>query len=216
MKKTLLLFFLLTMMMTMSFSLFALEDDRRLIVRVLGVSATKKTILINRGREEGVKIGDHAKFSTPRDGYFARGVVSRVSPTRSVWSIYRTLKEGIIIENAVVTLKAASQVKLTKDESKALGILANSYKRAAKEDPLAKDVIVKTQAQKELEIKMAKVQTSRNFKHRKGVSYKSLNETIGSGKNKAIDWRGLDGDLDDLDGHKSVDFKNLRERNRDW
>lgn len=200
-------------------SSWALEDDRRMIVRVLGVSSSKKTILINRGREEGVKMGDHAKFSTPKDGYFARGVVSRVSPTRSVWSLYRIINEKPIIENAVITVKAASQVKLTKDESKALGILASSYTKSAYEDPTAEDQKIDANAEKmkqEEEKKNVTVNNTRNMKYKKGVNYESLNEIKGDGKNKTIDWRGVDGELDDIKNYEDVDYSGLNEKVRDW
>ena len=193
-------------------SAWALEDDRRMIVRVLAVSSSKKTILINRGREEGVKMGDHAKFSTPKDGYFARGVVSRVSPTRSVWSIYRIIKEEPIVENAVVTVKAASQVKLTRDESKAIGVLASSYKKAAKVDPTASEEIKESK----LKDHLIDAKSSRNLKYKKGINYESLNETSNDGKNRTIDWRGIDGELDTIKDYESVDFKNLKERVREW
>jgi len=183
-----------------------------MIVRVLAISSSKKTILINRGREEGVKMGDHAKFSTPKDGYFARGVVSRVSPTRSVWSLYRIIKEEPIIENAVVTVKVASKVKLTKDESKSIGVLAKSYKKASKLDPTA------SEESKESALKdhLIKTNSSRNMKYKKGINYESLNEIPNDGKNKTIDWRGIDGDLDAIKNYEDVNFKNLKERVREW
>lgn len=191
---------------------FALEDDRRMIVRILSVSTSRKTIMINRGREEGVKMGDHAKISNPVDGYFARGVVSRVSPTRSVWSLYRILNEKPILANAVITIKAASKVKLTKDESKAIGLLANSYKKASQLDPTAKDVVLKSDPKK-LKIDLKE---TRNMKYKRGVSYESLNETISDGKERTIDWRAVDGELDEIKDYEGVDFKSLKERLREW
>ncbi|MBT7609117.1 MAG: hypothetical protein HN576_05140 [Bacteriovoracaceae bacterium] len=193
-------------------SAWGLEDDRRMIVRILSVSSSKKTILINRGREEGVKIGDHAKISNPVDGYFARGVVSRVSPTRSVWSLYRILNPKPLVTNTVITIKAASKVKLTRDESKAIGILANSYKKAAKLDPTAEDAPVKSTYKADF----LKKKESRNMKYKRGVSYEGLSETFGDGKAKTIDWRGIDGELDGIKDYDDVDFKQLKERVREW
>jgi hypothetical protein len=193
-------------------SSWALEDDRRMIVRILSVSSSKKTILINRGREEGVKMGDHAKISNPVDGYFARGVVSRVSPTRSVWSLYRIINPKPIIENAVITVKAASKVKLTRDESKAIGLLANSYKKASKLDPTAED----TPEKSKYKVELLKRKESRNMKYKKGISYEGLNETFGDGKDKTIDWRGIDGELDGIKDYEDVDFNQLKERVREW
>ena len=189
---------------------FALENDKRMIVRILGVSSTKKTILINRGREEGVKMGDHGKLSTPKDGYFARGVVSRVSPTRSVWSIYRILNDKPLIENAVITVKAASEVKLTKDESKAIGLLASSYKKASREDPTAMDKVEGNQLKNHFVVKRT---AGTNFAQ-KGINYDSLNTSGDDGKSHSIDWRGVDGELDQLKSYEDMDFSSLNEIKR--
>ena len=43
-------------------NIFALEIDEKLTTRVVDISESRKTILINRGIEDGLAIGDHAKF----------------------------------------------------------------------------------------------------------------------------------------------------------
>lgn len=193
----------------LSFKGEALEKDRKLIVRVLGLSSTKRTILLNKGKEDGVKIGDHAKFSNPGVGYFARGTVARVSPTRSVWSIYRIIKPEGLVENTVVTIKAASPVTLTKDETRALGILASSFEKTD-EDPSAdngetnqlKDHLIQSVA--------------RDSSAFKGVDYSALfeNSPVDS-KEEEVDWRGVDGELDRVKPDEEVDFSTLNERFRE-
>ena len=100
-------------------SAFALEIDEKLTLRFLKVSSTKKTVLINRGGEDGLVVGDHAKFFITA-GVVARGVAEKVSPSRSVWSLYRIVDEAEITQDKVLNLKIASPVKITDDPSKSL------------------------------------------------------------------------------------------------
>ncbi len=97
----------------------ALDIDEKLTLRFLKVSNTKKTILINRGAEDGLVVGDHAKFFIT-SGIVARGVVEKVSPTRSIWALYRIVDPEEIIDNKVLNLKIASPVKVTLDPSRSL------------------------------------------------------------------------------------------------
>jgi hypothetical protein len=97
----------------------ALEIDEKLTLRFLKVSTSKKTVLINRGAEDGLVVGDHAKFYIT-SGIIARGVVEKVSPSRSIWSIYRVVDPNEITEGKVLNLKIASPVKITTDSSKSI------------------------------------------------------------------------------------------------
>jgi hypothetical protein len=83
------------------------------------VSNSKKTILINRGAEDGLAVGDHAKFFIT-SGVIARGIVEKVSPSRSVWSLYRIVDPVEVIDGKVLNLKIASPVKITDDPSKSM------------------------------------------------------------------------------------------------
>ena len=100
-------------------NLCALEIDEKLTLRFLKVSETKKTVLINRGGEDGLVVGDHAKFFITA-GVVARGVVEKVSPSRSVWSLYRVVDPNEITQDKVLNLKIASPVKITEDPSRSL------------------------------------------------------------------------------------------------
>lgn len=97
----------------------ALEIDEKLTLRFLKVSNSKKTILINRGAEDGLAVGDHAKFFIT-SGVIARGVVEKVSPSRSIWSLYRVVDAAEITDGKVLNLKISSPVKITEDPSKSL------------------------------------------------------------------------------------------------
>lgn len=98
---------------------YALEVDEKLTVRILKTSDSRKTILINRGTEDGLVEGDHARFMVTA-GIVARGMIVRVSPTRSVWSIYRLVNADYIVNDSVMTLKITPPVKVTKDDTQSL------------------------------------------------------------------------------------------------
>lgn len=112
MKKFLLSFFLLSQS-------FALEVDEKLTARFLKVSESRKTILLNRGLEDGLVVGDHAKFFLTT-GVVARGAVVKASPTRTIWSLYRLVDGSKIFSNKVVNIKISTPVEITDDPSRAL------------------------------------------------------------------------------------------------
>jgi hypothetical protein len=94
----------------------ALEVDEKLTVRVVRTSESRKTIMINRGTEDGLVEGDHARFIVTA-GIVARAVCVKISPTRSVWSVYRLVNADFVVNDAVMTIKITPAVKITKDES---------------------------------------------------------------------------------------------------
>ena len=96
---------------------WALDINEKLTLRILKLSKTKKTILINRGVEDGLKIGDHAKLYLTT-GMIARGVVVKTAPARSIWSLYRLIDTSFLIKDKVIYLKVATPVKITPDRSK--------------------------------------------------------------------------------------------------
>lgn len=110
-------FTLMMIILFSSMSVLALEVDEKLTLRILNVSSTQKTILINRGVEDGLVVGDHARFFVP-EGVIARGVIVRVAPTRSVWSIYRMVNPDYVKEEEVLSLKITQPVKLSDDPTR--------------------------------------------------------------------------------------------------
>ena len=107
------------LLLMISFGANALEVDEKLTVRLLKTSETRKTLMVNRGTEDGLVEGDHAKFIVTA-GIVARAVCVKVSPTRSVWSVYRLVNADFIVNDSVMTIKISPAVKITKDESKTL------------------------------------------------------------------------------------------------
>jgi len=123
MKKFLFLFLLLT-----ALTASCLEIDEKLTSRVLRVSSSKKTMLINRGLEDGLVVGDHAKFFITT-GVVARGIVIKASPTRTIWALYRLVDPEEVKVDSVIDLKIAAPVKLTNDSSRTFGrdqVIGNS------------------------------------------------------------------------------------------
>lgn len=104
-------------------SVSALEVDEKLTMRILDASVSKKTVLINRGLEDGLVVGDHAKFFITT-GVIARGVVVKASPSRSIWSVYRLVKPQEVSKGLVANIKISTPVKLTNDSSKSIRALA--------------------------------------------------------------------------------------------
>lgn len=107
------------LILVLSFSAFGLEVDEKLTVRIIKTSESRKTVMINRGTEDGLVEGDHAKFIVTA-GIVARASCVKVSPSRSVWSIYRLVNADFIVNDSVMSIKITPPVKITKDESQAL------------------------------------------------------------------------------------------------
>lgn len=97
----------------------ALEIDEKLTIRILRLSSTKKTALVNRGLEDALAVGDHAKFFLTT-GVVARGVVVQISPGRSIWSLYRLVTPEAVIVDKMMNIKISAPIKLTDDPSKSL------------------------------------------------------------------------------------------------
>jgi len=97
----------------------ALEIDEKLTMRILNISSSRKTVLVNRGMEDGLAVGDHAKFYLTT-GIVARGIIQKVSPSRSIWSLYRVIDGEQLSLDKVMNLKIAQPVKLTDDRTKML------------------------------------------------------------------------------------------------
>lgn len=98
-------------------SVNALEIDEKLTTRFLKVSRSKKTVLINRGLEDGLMVGDQAKFFLT-SGVIARGEVVKASPTRSIWSIFLIVDGSGIHPDKVVNIKITAPLEVSADPSK--------------------------------------------------------------------------------------------------
>jgi len=95
------------------------DQEIEMTVRFLQVSDTKKTVLINRGSEDGVEVGKHARFFLTK-GVVARGEVIEVSPKRSIWSLYRLVLPSDIKEDQLVKANFTAPLKTTTDASRSI------------------------------------------------------------------------------------------------
>ena len=187
-----------------SSSLHALEIDEKLTIRFLKVSNSKKTVLINRGSEDGLVIGDHAKYFIT-SGVIARGVVEKISPSRSIWSLYRVVDPNEITDGKVLNLKISSPVKITADPSKSMKeeeipggsdkmSLTDGEPESVKETGAA--ATNSNDEQKELEgmgiedsKKSPSTPPAKNSSDKKGVSKEVvIEETPSSGSNSSKNW----------------------------
>lgn len=107
------------LLLTMISSAFGLDVAEKLTVRFLKISDTKKTVTLNRGIEDGLAKGDHGKFFLT-SGVIARGTVSQLSPSRSIWSLYQIIDKEQVVEDKVVSVKIISPLKITDDETKSI------------------------------------------------------------------------------------------------
>ncbi|GAB4025406.1 MAG: hypothetical protein Fur0010_28620 [Bdellovibrio sp.] len=189
-------------------SIHAMDIDSKFVARVLGVSDSKKTILINKGSESGLKEGDHAIMSLP-SGAVARGVVAKLSPSRSVWSIYRFYDADKLMPNVALTVKIASAVKLSDDESKALGALAPDY--GTKTSETIPEDQTSTGVKKAQEVLAKDFKQSERLGQFDNSDYSNLEDNmIPQPLDPDIDWSGLDGKKDMEKVDPSTDYSNLK------
>ena len=120
-------------------SAFSLEIDEKLTSRFLKVSNSMRTVLINRGLEDGLVVGDHAKFFLTT-GVIARGYVVKASPTRTIWSIYRLVNTDKLYKDMAVNLKISNPVEVTEDPTKSLyASFPQTSMKALRGDPMEMD-----------------------------------------------------------------------------
>lgn len=194
--------------LSMSETFAALKEDAKFIARILGASDTGKTILVNRGRENGIDMDIHAKISDPT-GMIARAVVVKVSPTRSVWSVYRIFNKSKIAAQTVATFKVASAVHLTTDESKELGALADKINKKKEEIPKEPQHERKQQRLAAQILRSQKVTSKFD-----NIDYGNIEEDDIIVENPKLDpdldWSALNGKKDGENFDKSLDYSTLR------
>ena len=186
-------------------STFAIDVDSKILATVIGVSETKRTILINKGTEQGLRKDTHAKFSLPF-GMVARGIVVKVSPSRSVWSLYRVFHKDKIEKDVAVLLKISKAVRLTEDESKDLGPLAD--KVGVKKEKINMGDRKFRRAQNRISKEMIK--KSNGLSAYSKTDFSSLEERNKQvPRDSSIDWSGLDGKKDNDKFDRSLDYSKL-------
>ncbi len=199
--------------------ILALDIDSTFLARFLGFSNSKRTALINQGTEIGLKTGDHAKISLP-GGMVARAMLVKLAPNRSVWSIYRFVDKGKLVLQGVATFKISSAVKLTTDESKHLGVFAETIKK--QNEKLESEQLKQYQktllGAKELRLQQNQERLGQQLaraevRGRLPVSqeFASLeDEVLPPSPDRDIDWSGLDGQKDDHYFDGQLDYSLLK------
>jgi hypothetical protein len=157
------------------FNAFSLEIDEKLTLRIVNTSDSKKTILINRGIEDGLAKGDHAKFFVSI-GVVARGVAIKVSPTRSVWSVYRIVNKEYLRDEQVLKLKITPAVKITKDESQMLVSDDSSF--SVSKDPRDIGIALSDGADDLDKVEGGKVQTNTEWINDESISLIHRNKEV--------------------------------------
>lgn len=96
-----------------SSSLWALESSDRLETRILK-AYPNNILILNRGLEDDIEIGDHAKL-TNEEGFIARAVCLKRGMLSSHWKIYRVVRPGLVSKDLTYILTAINQSELPND-----------------------------------------------------------------------------------------------------
>ena len=97
---------------------FSLEVDKKLLFSIINFSKSKRTLLINKGLENGLIKGDQAKFFLNSENLVARATLIKASPTRSLWSVFKYRNKNIVRKGRVLNLIITKKVPLTNDVTK--------------------------------------------------------------------------------------------------
>lgn len=96
-----------------------LKEGEVMTVRLLDLSQTKRTVLLNRGLEDGIIEETHARLFLTT-GVIARAVAVKVAPNRSVWSVYRLVYPDEMVQGNVLQLGITRNMQTTDDPTKAI------------------------------------------------------------------------------------------------
>jgi hypothetical protein len=114
---------LILFIITSSFSAYSevrpLNEGEVMTVRLLDLSQSKRTVLLNRGLEDGIVEETHARLFLTT-GVIARGVAVKVAPNRSVWSVYRLVYPDEMVRGNVLQLGITRNLQTTDDPTKAI------------------------------------------------------------------------------------------------
>jgi hypothetical protein len=88
-------------------------------IRLLDLSSSKRTVLLNRGIEDGIVEETHARFFLTT-GVIARAVAVQVAPNRSVWSVYRLVYPDEMVQGNVLQMGITRTMQTTDDPTKAI------------------------------------------------------------------------------------------------
>jgi hypothetical protein len=109
-----------TMLVVFAHSFASNETPQETTLRILKVSRSLKTILVNKGVSDGLQVGQHAIFAN-ENATLARGVVLEATERRSLWGLYRVSWPTLMKPDTLMSMTATNPIKLTDDETRSLG-----------------------------------------------------------------------------------------------
>ncbi|MFZ9000022.1 MAG: hypothetical protein ACO20H_01865 [Bacteriovoracaceae bacterium] len=177
-----------------SLNSFGLSFDEKLIFKIVSTSSSKRTVLINKGEEDGLKNGDQAKFIKKDGTSYALAIVRKTSPSRSLWSVYRINSSTELHKGNVTQLKIIKPAKLTVDSSKL--ILGDK--------PISIDVEKTPIVQPPETSDIVSYRDVNNFK--KYRNYSSLEDHFTKKRDPSVSWKNLD--KDDFPYTEKIKIKN--------
>ncbi len=98
-------------------SSYFLGFGKNLSLQILKVSDTLGSMLVNRGKESGLRLDDHAQFFDSKEK-IARGNIIKISDRRSIWLLYKWINKDKISKGTVMRLKTVSPVVYTSIKNK--------------------------------------------------------------------------------------------------
>ncbi len=201
----------------------ALEIDSRITAKIIQISDSKRTIMIDQGMEEGLKEGDHARLSLPT-GIVGRAVMMKGAPTRSVWSIYDLNSPEQIEKEKILTFKIIYPAKLKNDSP--VEELIGSNTETENNKNLADDTDTSLQSPKQREsiskhqkddmrktpLTPTALDKELSYVDSRGIDYSALND--GPYKTEPaskIDYSSLNENLNDPYSAAKTDYSNLKD-----
>ena len=99
------------LLVTLTFSPIILAKTQHIRARLMKLSTDKKVFLLNKGKEDGLVEKGHATFHTHEKKVF-RAEILQLSPSRSIWQIYKLEDGSVLVENYALEVRSASAVTL--------------------------------------------------------------------------------------------------------
>lgn len=137
------LFYLL--LLTFSHQSYSLITDEVLLVEIISIPMTQ-TLIINRGFEDDIVSGDHAKF-TNSTGFVARAYCLESNGKFSAWKLYRVIGAEQLKLNKKILLNSLNQSLIPSyviEESKSLKTELNLLQRTERKSLKYNRRILKT------------------------------------------------------------------------
>lgn len=106
--------FLLFLLTLASTDLFALIHNEELNASIQSV-LQDNILVLNRGREDGIRLRDHIKIISIQSGFSARGLAIKTTPTHSHWKIYRVIRPATLSKDLEYKIISMNQYKVPEE-----------------------------------------------------------------------------------------------------